>query len=185
VGSDSPFPTDPENLIVGPPTDNGVGTVLLQGPTYIASVSDRGAVDWVKYPSCGAVDLDSVHLLTGDLNGDGRDEIIAYSRGHLHCLRANGSRLWSRTDFTRVSGITVERLNGAPRDSLFITHTSGLEILDGSGRTVFYREGVAGSVELDDADGDGFPELLYCESGTIHCFSLPAAVRARVLSIGR
>ncbi len=120
------------------------------------------------------------HLALGDVNGDGKLEIIFTTQydsdhpewGHVYCLSSQGVLLWRDTTKLHPSGgeewyLLVEDVNGDGASEIFYEYhyydTSdhyGVAAIDGEGRLLWQREGAGFPRILADFDGDGEKELL-------------------------
>lgn len=109
-------------------------TVSSMGLRVQDVIALRGRVDRVAALSAGeavilglqgetaiplAADIDRV--ATGDLDGDGQDEVIvrSWKKNSVSAYRANGKRLWTKDGFNSVSAVAAGRLE-ADRSGVLI-----------------------------------------------------------------
>ena len=122
-------------------------------------------------PAVPAEVLTAAHLLSGqpaataptsaaavDLDGDGRDELLAIQGGILSAARADGTTLWMRpAGSARV--LCVGRDTGGAWFALVRGGPTRLFRADASGASVVLRAGRAAWCALGDLDGDRAAEL--------------------------
>ncbi|HKE00585.1 MAG TPA: FG-GAP-like repeat-containing protein, partial [Planctomycetota bacterium] len=115
-------------------------------------------------------------LETADLDGDGRDEVLAGDHlGRVLALDASGARLWDARVHSKTVGLHVADLDGDGAKEVAASAIAGhVLVVDARGRSRLEvaLPHAASSAEMD-LDGDGTPEILLgTESGEIAVFGI-------------
>lgn len=111
----------------------------LRGASKRLAVQSGGEAVILDLHGGPAVPLaaDVARLATGDLDGDGADEVIVHSwrTKKLSAYRADGKKLWSRGGFDTVNTLSAGRLDAARRGVLVSGGRGGGMITDLTGLT--------------------------------------------------
>lgn len=123
-------------------------------------------------------------VATGDLDGDGVDEIVrGDDHGYVSAWTVEGERLWTwRLDVHNVGaihGLAVADLDGDGRAEVAAVgqryfapdHRGVIAVADGTGNQRWSElvEGSLSGLEVVDLDGDGTPELITGENAPDAC----------------
>lgn len=135
----------------------------------VVAVDGRdGAVRWHRRVPGGAV-----VLRAGDVDGDGRDEVVVAGGGHaLHLLSAvDGADRWAPLPLGGpVTDLRLGDLSGDGALDAVVTLDGGAAVAVGlGGRTPLWRHEVAGgalkAAAVGDVTGDGAPEVVLAGRG--------------------
>jgi len=118
-------------------------------------------------------------LLTGDVDDDQQEEIVAVTRRSLLALDDDGSLLWERSNVNPVVDAALGEFEGSVgRPVALLTSQPGLqgsrvELIDTRGNTAeFYSWPAAASlVRLSDLNVDGWADLLVFSSESVQLWS--------------
>lgn len=100
----------------------------------VVAFNSAGKVLWQQTSADG---LDDVWA--ADLDGDGRDEVIAgyNGKGGLHVFDHAGMRRWKNTDLTNVWSVAAGNILGAEKKQVIApAKTRNVEIFDADGRSI-------------------------------------------------
>ncbi|MCD6351719.1 MAG: VCBS repeat-containing protein [Armatimonadetes bacterium] len=135
---------------------------LLCQETAGTAAADARQVRWDFDLGGLAYDLDC-----GDLDGDGRKEIVACTadnQGHLRALSSQGKSLWTYAlPGTLFHHVLVADVNGDGRAEVFATHDNKLVAFSPQGKVLW--EGTFGgprfrAITVGDTTGDGKPDIV-------------------------
>ena len=150
----------------------------------VYAVSGDGQVVWSQRGT-GAGYMD-VALSVGDINGDGKDEVVFVHQGRaLQAMNGRGEMLWSRFDYLggdQSFGPSLADIDGDGNLELLFTQRGGetLFVIDGNGELLEEHEmngGMLGAPVVADVDGDGLLEVLTVSQsdGELRCFDTAAS----------
>ncbi len=102
-------------------------------------------------------------LYTGDINGDGNDEIALSDENRLYLYDINGKLLWKKDGYTLSDKIGFDDFNGDGKSELIALNKENLEILDENGNIIWsrpsYYSNIYPDIVLSDYDGDGLDDI--------------------------
>lgn len=180
------------------------GASFAYEPVSLADFNNDGLLDIAATNAAGNVDVflnqgggtfgaataylgGDLDLATGDVNGDGNQDIVAAAgnAGVLRVLLGNGSGGFAApTDYTlsapTVVAVEVADLNGDGRDDVVAnSYNSGLDagadvLFAGAGGVLTFigNTGAPGDIDLLDGDGDGDIDLFTFGRGSADSFFL-------------
>jgi len=142
--------------------DGALEFVLGDIDGLLRGQSEDGRVLWECDPGGLCFDLDC-----GDLDGDGRKEIVACTAdigGHLRAMDDRGQTLWSYAVPGTIFGhVTVADLDGDGRCEVFASHDNQLVALSPGGQ-VLWQASFGGprfrAMAVGDVTGDGRKEVV-------------------------
>ncbi len=141
--------------------------------------SKTGAVQWKRALAAGADVYNGSAMAAGDINGDGKAELVCADRdGHIYAYTTDGVLLWMFTTRMPVpAAITLGDVDGDGLvDVLAASGDHNLYCLDRFGREQWrFAAGLrlVGPATIDDIDADGKTDLLVCGSDrTLRCLTL-------------
>jgi len=124
---------------------------------------------------------------TGDVNGDGQQEVVIASGDQraLLCLSAEGKELWRIESENPIpSSPVLADLDGDGRLEVFLgTNDKALWAVNGAG-VVIWKAPLESAVEdsaptVADLDGDGSPEVIIGAGSIVYCFDAAGKERWR------
>lgn len=120
-------------------------------------------------------------LFIGDLNGDGKQEVVAgCTNSQISAFDGTLNRLWNHGGiYHGVRKVAVADLDGdGKREVLAADHYGSVAIISANGRSISRAYSELGDVAFDvgDINGDGRPELVNGSgTGTLTAFAYPVA----------
>jgi outer membrane protein assembly factor BamB len=160
---------DVGGTISSPPTilgDQNPKIVVITNPGKIACLNGKSGSRMWEMAMPGEIDWGSTAIAVADLNGNGRQQIVATDRGgHMICLDENGTTLWmTKQKFGFNSAPALVDLDGDGQvEILFGSTASALMCFSYEGKIRWSLKGkgsVGSSPVICDLNGDGTPEIL-------------------------
>jgi hypothetical protein len=102
-------------------------------------------------------------VATGDIDGDGVDEVAFSDSNRLYLFDNQGNELWSKFGYMISNIVNFDDLNGDGKDELITEHDGNITVLNGQGETLWSVEGyysnIYPGIDLSDYDDDGLHDL--------------------------
>lgn len=158
---------DLEIVVVGHCTTPGEEIRVYDGATgllaWTMAMADACEGTGFKWPGAKA-------LSSGDLDGDGRDEVYFTQGNVLYALAdiaGSGTWLWRATfgpDYNEFSTAVIADVDGTGRPQILINHPDGYLFGLGNRFVDFDGDGIDDDVDPDD-DGDSMPDVYEIANG--------------------
>ena len=171
--------------------DLGDGPCVVAGGTgdVLRCIGPDGAVRWTQR-GVGAGFIETV-ISVGDIDGDGRDEIVFPHQGRaIQAVDSDGALLWSTVEYTGGDspfGPSIGDVNGDGKLELLFPHrhNTKLRVLDANGGLLEEHnvpKGVESAPVIGDVDGDGRLEVLCVtqNDGELTCYRTEASTDSDV-----
>jgi outer membrane protein assembly factor BamB len=109
-------------------------------------------------------------MLAGDVNGDGKIEIVHIRAGHLVAKQADDTLVWETPSYGLTQVVAIDDLDGDGKPDVVAYSSDHAYVFAGATGALEWAEpdgemGTLGTVRVADVDGDGKAELIIEECG--------------------
>jgi len=103
------------------------------------------------------------NIASGDMNGDGQDEIVLQDENRLYLYNSSGTLLWTKNHYVLFQDVHFADLTGDGKQELIAGADGKIIVLNYNGDEIWSKSGyysnIYPSIELYDYDGDGLKDL--------------------------